>query len=92
VFFGENGVPELRYQIDAYSPAWKYGLEVEAGRGWMGNAIYRDLVQAMVMVQVDHLVLAARTSIDIRAVGGRRAARITATRVRLLTLCIHIPA
>lgn len=24
----------------------------------MGNAIYRDLVQALVMVQVDHLILA----------------------------------
>lgn len=58
VFFGENGVPALRYQIDAYHPGWRCGLEVEAGRAWMGNAIYRDLIQALVMVQVDHLVLA----------------------------------
>ena len=46
VFFGENGIPTLRYEIDAYHPEWKCGLEVEAGRGWMGNAVYRDLVQA----------------------------------------------
>jgi hypothetical protein len=52
VFFGENGVPTLRYQIDAYHPLWRCGLEVEAGRAWMGNAIYRDLIQALVMVQV----------------------------------------
>lgn len=58
VFFGENGVPTLRYQIDAYNAEWRCGLEVEAGRAWMGNAVYRDLVQALVMVQVDHLVLA----------------------------------
>ena len=58
VFFGENGIPELRYQIDAYHLKWKCGLEVEAGRAWMGNAVYRDLIQAMVMVQLDHLVLA----------------------------------
>ena len=58
VFFGENGVPALRCQIDAYHPGWRCGLEVEAGRAWMGNAIYRDLIQALVMVQVDHLVLA----------------------------------
>lgn len=58
VFFGENGIPELRYQIDAYHPEWKCGLEVEAGRAWMGNAVYRDLIQAMVMVQLNHLVLA----------------------------------
>ena len=24
----------------------------------MGNAVYRDLIQAMVMVEVDHLILA----------------------------------
>lgn len=58
MFYGENGLPTLRYQIDAYHPEWRCGLEVEAGRAWMGNAVYRDLVQALVMVQVDHLVLA----------------------------------
>lgn len=58
VFYGENGVPTLRYQIDAYHAEWRCGLEVEAGRAWMGNAVYRDLIQAMVMVQVDHMCLA----------------------------------
>ena len=62
VFFGENGMPTLRYQIDAYHAAWRCGFEVEAGRAWMGNAIYRDLVQALVMVQVDHLILAVSNS------------------------------
>ena len=58
VFFGENGKPELQYEIDAYHPTWRCGLEIEAGRAWMGNAVYRDLIQALVMVQLDHLVLA----------------------------------
>lgn len=58
VFFGENGIPELNYQIDGYHEKQNCGLEIEAGRAWMGNAIYRDLVQALVMVQVDHLILA----------------------------------
>jgi hypothetical protein len=58
VFFGENGVPTLQYEIDAYHPEWRCGLEVEAGRALMGNAIYRDLVQGLVMVQVDVLALA----------------------------------
>ena len=49
VFFGENGNPTLRYEIDAYHEGWRCGLEVEAGRGWMGNAVYRDLIQAAVM-------------------------------------------
>lgn len=39
VFFGENGVSTLMYQIDDYHPKWKCGLEVEAGRAFMGNAV-----------------------------------------------------
>ena len=58
VFFGENGEPTLRYQIDAYHPDWECGLEVEAGRAFMGNAFYRDLIQASVMVQVNNFVIA----------------------------------
>lgn len=61
VFYGENGVPTVRYQIDAYHSLWKCALEVEAGRAWMGNAVYRDLIQAAVMVNVDHLVLGCST-------------------------------
>jgi hypothetical protein len=70
VFYGENGIPALNYQIDAYHKQWRCGLEIEAGRGWMGNAIYRDLVQAMVMVQVDHLILAVANKYKYQS-GGR---------------------
>ncbi len=58
VFYGQNGEPSLRYEIDAYHPEWRCGLEVEAGRAILGNAIFRDLFQAMVMTDVDHLSLA----------------------------------
>ena len=58
VFYGENGDPQLRYEVDGYHPEWRCGLEVEAGRAILGNAIFRDLFQAMVMVDVDHLCLA----------------------------------
>src|ERR1041385_2139131 len=37
VFFGENALPDLQYQIDAYNANWRCGLEIEAGRAWMGN-------------------------------------------------------
>lgn len=60
VFFGQNAKPELQYQIDAWHPEWSTGLEIEAGRGLQGNAIYRDIVQALVMVDLEHLVLAVR--------------------------------
>ena len=62
VFYGENGIPTLRYQIDAYNAGWECGLEIEAGRAWMGNAVYRDIVQACVMVQVKYLILAVPNS------------------------------
>ncbi len=58
VFFGEGGRPTLQYEVDAYHQANRCGLEVEAGRGFQGGAFYRDLIQAMVMSQVDHLCLA----------------------------------
>ena len=58
VFFGENGIPDLQYEVDAYHAGWRCGLEIEAGRAWMGNAVYRDLIQALVMVEVDVLALA----------------------------------
>ena len=58
VFFGENASPELQYQVDAWHPGWLAGLEVEAGRAVMGNAVYRDLIQALVLVDLEHLILA----------------------------------
>lgn len=70
VFFGENGQPTLKYEVDAYHPSWRCGLEVEAGRAWMGNAVYRDLIQALAMVQVDVLVLAVPNGYRYKT-GGR---------------------
>lgn len=70
VFFGRNGVPSLKYEIDGYHEAQRCGLEIEAGRAWMGNAVYRDLIQAMVMVQVELLVLAVPLSYKYKS-GGK---------------------
>jgi hypothetical protein len=72
VFFGENGAPAVRYEIDAYHSGWRCGLEVEAGRGWMGNAVYRDLILASVMVDVDYFVLAVANGYRYKT-GGREA-------------------
>lgn len=57
MLFGENGEPDLQYEVDGYHEGKRYGLEVEALRAVLGNALYRDLIQAAVMVQVDTLVL-----------------------------------
>lgn len=69
VFYGEGGIPTLRYQIDAFNKKWKCGLEVEAGRAWMGNAVYRDLIQALVMVNVEHLCIAVPNAYKYRSSG-----------------------
>ncbi|MEQ8533693.1 MAG: hypothetical protein RIB86_17695, partial [Imperialibacter sp.] len=57
VFFGENGQPTVKYEIDGFNHEFKCGIEVEAGRAWMGNAVYRDLIQGLVMVELEHLIL-----------------------------------
>lgn len=58
VFFGENAEPSLQYEVDGWHSDWRAGLEVEAGRAWGGNAVYRDLVRALVIVEMEHLILA----------------------------------
>jgi hypothetical protein len=75
VFYGENGIPTLRYEIDAYHPDWRCGLEVEAGRGWMGNAVYRDLIQAAVMVGVEYLCLAVSNTYKYQSSGKPATSR-----------------
>lgn len=58
VYFGEGGIPERKYQIDSYHPSLRIGLEVEAGRSIRGNAVYRDLIQASLIVNLDYFALA----------------------------------
>src|SRR4029077_2571839 len=72
VFYGENGEPTLRYEIDGYHPEWRCGLEVEAGRAILGNALFRDLFQAMVMVDVDHLCLAVPNVYKYKSKGKQK--------------------
>ena len=75
VFFGLQGEATLRYEIDAFNPEWRCGLEIEAGRATMGNAIYRDLVQAMVMVNVDILAIAVPNAYKFQSKGRTTVSR-----------------
>ena len=47
VTFGENGISDLKYEIDAFQEGLGVGIEVEAGRGHAGNAFIEDLVQGI---------------------------------------------
>jgi hypothetical protein len=58
VFFGDEGKYLRTYEIDAFQPDLGLALEVEAGRATMGNAIYRDLIQASLMVDAAFLAMA----------------------------------
>lgn len=58
VFFGDRGSYLRAYEIDAFHKDLGIALEVEAGRATMGNAIYRDLIQASLMVDARFLTLA----------------------------------
>jgi hypothetical protein len=58
VFFGDEGAYLRTYEVDAFEPTQGIALEVEAGRATMGNAIYRDLIQASLMLDARFLVLA----------------------------------
>lgn len=58
VLFGENGVPRVAYEVDAFHRDHGIVVEVEAGRGAANNADYRDLIRASLMVDAQYLVLA----------------------------------
>jgi hypothetical protein len=58
VFFGDEGQFLRTYEIDAFQAQHGIALEIEAGRATMGNAIYRDLIQASLMVDARFLALA----------------------------------
>jgi hypothetical protein len=58
VLFGELGREERAYEVDAFHPELGIALEVEAGRGTQGNAIYRDLIQTSLLIDARFLALA----------------------------------
>lgn len=57
VLFGENGVPEVSYEIDAFHDELGIAVEVEAGRGASNNADYRDIVRSSLILDADYLAL-----------------------------------
>ena len=69
VLFGEQGHEDLAYEVDAFHPESGVALEVEAGRGARGNAVYRDLIQTSLLVDARYLVLAVQTAYHHKSVG-----------------------
>lgn len=57
VLFGEEGKTQLPFDIDAANDDLGIVLEVEAGRGARGNATYRDLIRASLIVNAKYFAL-----------------------------------
>jgi hypothetical protein len=57
VLFGDRGVARVAYEVDAVHDQLGVVVEVEAGRGARGNAVYRDLVRASLVVNARYLAL-----------------------------------
>ncbi|MGE0308924.1 MAG: hypothetical protein AB7Q27_24580 [Acidimicrobiia bacterium] len=71
VLFGENGVERVAYEIDAVHDSLGVLVEIEAGRGADGNAVYRDLVRASLIVDARFFVLCVLQQYR-RMSGGRQ--------------------
>jgi hypothetical protein len=57
VLFGEGGRPAVTMEVDAFHDELGIAVEVEAGRAWNGNAVYRDLIRASLLLDARFLVL-----------------------------------
>lgn len=62
VLFGEQGRERVAYHVDAVHDGLGVVVEVEAGRGARGNAVYRDLVRSSLIVNARYLALGVMLS------------------------------
>lgn len=62
VLFGANGVVEKYFDTDGYNEKEKIVMEVEAGRAVINYQFLKDFFQALVMVDVDYLIIAVRNN------------------------------
>jgi hypothetical protein len=80
VLYGENGRPEVNYDIDAFNDYLGVAVEVEAGRGAANNADYRDLVRTSLILDANYLILmqpyayrSSKTAAPMHAYANSRA-------------------
>ena len=57
VLFGERGTARVSYEVDAVHEDLGVLVEIEAGRGARGNAVYRDLIRSSLIVDARYLAL-----------------------------------
>ncbi|WIJ46524.1 hypothetical protein [Curtobacterium citreum] len=57
VLFSENGREKFTYEIKAFHDGLGIAVKVEAGRGAMRNASYRDTVRTSILLDANYFVL-----------------------------------
>jgi len=62
VLYGDRGKTKVNYEIDGWHPEHKAVLEIESGRGWQGNAFYRDLIRTSLVQDAHFLIIGLRMS------------------------------
>ena len=74
VLFGDNGKERVAYEVDAIHDELGIVVEIEAGRGARGNAVYRDLIRASLLVDVRYLALGVMR--EYRHQSGERQVKV----------------
>ena len=82
VLFGENGIAEVTYEIDAFHDELGIAVEIEAGRGAKGNADYRDIVRTSLLLDAEYMALLLPITYRYGA-NNARASAYSATRGQL---------
>lgn len=72
VLFGDDGRPQLTYEVDAFHDAEGVVVEVEAGRGAQNGADYRNIIRASLLLNAEFLAMWLPISYHFK-VGGRQS-------------------
>ena len=60
VLYGRNNTIEKAFEVDGYHKETGTVVEIEAGRGVMNHQFLKDLFEAIVMQEINYLVIAIR--------------------------------
>lgn len=69
VLFGDRGTERVAFEVDAANDELGIVVEIEAGRGARGNAVYRDLVRTSLIIGARYLVLGVMQNYRHRSQG-----------------------
>ena len=75
VLWDEKGQPAVTYEVDAAHKGHGVVVEIEASRGILGNAFYRDLVRTSLIPDARYLVIGLATTYKFMTKGKASTSR-----------------